>query len=72
MPVQIRFFYLNLIQTSIPGIGSKRKEQLLKTFKSLTAIRQATLPELERLLPKDAASAVYHHFHNGSAQDTNE
>ena len=56
----------------IPGIGSKRKEQLLKTFKSLTAIRQATLPELERLLPKDAASAVYHHFHNGSAQDANE
>ena len=47
----------------IAGIGPKRKEQLLKYFKSLTAIRQATLQELERLLPKDAASAVYHHFH---------
>jgi excinuclease ABC subunit C len=49
---------------SIPGIGPKRKEQLLKTFKSLSAIAQATIPELERFLPRDAAAAVYHHFHN--------
>ncbi len=48
---------------AIPGIGPKRKQELLKTFKSLTAMAQAQLPELERLLPKDAAAAVYHHFH---------
>ena len=48
----------------IEGIGPKRKEQLLKHFKSLTAIGQASLPELERLLPRDAAAAVYHHFHD--------
>ena len=48
---------------AIPGIGPKRKQELLKTFKSITAISQASLPELERLLPKDAAGAVYHHFH---------
>lgn len=47
---------------TIPGIGPKRKEELLKQFKSLTAIGQATLPELERILPNDAAAAVYHHF----------
>ena len=46
----------------IPGIGPKRKQDLLRQFKSLTAIGQATLPELERILPKDAAAAVYHHF----------
>lgn len=46
----------------IPGIGPKRKEDLLKTFKSLTGIRQASLYELERILPKDAAGAVYRHF----------
>ena len=46
----------------IPGIGAKRKQELLRQFKSLSAIGQATLPELERLLPKDAAAAVYHHF----------
>ena len=50
----------------IPGIGPKRKEQLLKQFKSLTAIGQAELQELERILPKDAAAAVYHHFHGES------
>ena len=48
---------------SIPGIGPKRKQELLKQFKSLTAIGQAALPELERMLPKDTAAAVYHHFH---------
>ncbi len=47
---------------TIPGIGPKRKQELLRQFKSLAAIGQATLPELERLLPKDAAAAVYHHF----------
>ena len=47
---------------SIPGIGPKRKQQLLKTYKSLTAISQATLEELERILPADAANAVYQHF----------
>ncbi len=46
----------------IPGIGPKRKQELLRQFKSLTAIGKATLPELERILPKDAAAAVYYHF----------
>ena len=48
----------------IDGIGPKRKELLLKSFRSIAAISQATLPELERLLPKDAATAVYQHFHS--------
>lgn len=48
---------------TIPGIGPKRKQELLKSFQSLTAIGQATLMELERILPKDAAAAVYQHFH---------
>ena len=48
---------------SIEGIGPKRKQELLKHFKSIKAIGNATLPELERLLPKDAAVAVYRHFH---------
>lgn len=46
----------------IAGIGPKRKQELLRQFKSLTAIRNATLAELERILPKDAAAAVYQHF----------
>ncbi len=46
----------------IPGIGPKRKQELLRQFKSLTNIGKATIPELERILPRDAAAAVYHHF----------
>ena len=49
---------------NIAGIGPKRKEMLLKQFKSLTAIRQASLQDLERVLNKDAALAVYQHFHS--------
>lgn len=46
----------------IPGVGEKRKQDLLKTFKSIRGIREAQLSELERILPKNAADAVYNHF----------
>lgn len=46
----------------IPGIGAKRKEELLRQFKSLSAIAEADLYDLERILPKDAANAVYNYF----------
>ena len=47
----------------IAGVGPKRKQELLKQFKSIKAIGEATLADLERLLPRDAALAVYRHFH---------
>lgn len=56
----------------IPGIGPKRKQELLRQFKSLTAIGKATLPELERLLPRDAAAAVYHHFQSKKQEQPEE
>ena len=48
----------------IPGIGPKRKATLLKTFKSLSSIKDASLDALLRVLPADAANSVYEHFHN--------
>jgi len=48
---------------SIPGIGPKRKQELLKLYKSMKNIGEASITDLERHLPKDAAAAVYHHFH---------
>ena len=48
----------------IPGIGEKRKQLLLSTFKSLSGIKNAQLSELEHVLPHNAAAAVYQHFHN--------
>ena len=53
---------------NIAEIGPKRKQELLKQFKSLTAIGGASLQELERILPKDAAAAVYHHFHKNEEE----
>ena len=54
---------------NIPGVGQTRKQQLLQKFKSLTAIRAATLTELEQVLPKNAAYAVYNHFHTDTEGD---
>ena len=48
---------------SIAGIGPKRKEELLKAFRSISAISQASLAELERHLPKNTALEVYLTFH---------
>ena len=47
----------------IPGVGPKRKQELLKKFKSLSAMGKAGREELEHVLPRDAAEAVYRHFH---------
>ena len=46
----------------IPGIGETRRKVLLKTFKSVKGIRSASLPQLEEVLPKPAAKAVYDYF----------
>ena len=48
---------------TIPGIGPKRKQELLKKFKSIAAIAAADITELSQLLPKDAAHSVFMHFH---------
>lgn len=47
----------------IPSIGPKRKEKLLKFFKSVTAIREASLMDLEAIIGPAPANAVYRHFH---------
>ena len=47
----------------IDGIGPKRKQDLLKHFSSISAIKMASLKEFEHYLPKNAAAAVYAYFH---------
>ena len=49
---------------SIGGVGPKRKQDLLKQFSSIKAISQASLMELERVVPKAVALSIYQHFHN--------
>lgn len=50
---------------NIPGVGPKRKQALLNRFKSLTAIKSASLEELLTVLPADAANHVYQYFNGG-------
>jgi excinuclease ABC subunit C len=44
-------------------VGEKRKAQLLKHFKSIKAIRAASLEELGEIVPKNTAASVYNYFH---------
>ncbi len=48
---------------AIAGIGPKRKQDLLKHFKSISAIKAASMDELLRVLNIPAANSVYDHFH---------
>lgn len=49
----------------IPGVGQKRRQQLLRYFKSIDNIRQANLEDLQKAgLPSSAAAAIYAHFND--------
>jgi len=48
----------------IPGVGEKRRTQLLKHFKSVKAIKAASLEQLQEVVPKNTAQAVYDYFHS--------
>lgn len=52
---------------SIPGVGQTRAKNLLKHFKTVSAIRGADLEELEGApgMTKPAAKNVYEYFHGG-------
>ena len=46
----------------IPGVGEKRRAELLRHFKSVKKIKAASLAELEEAVPKNTARAVYQFF----------
>ena len=46
----------------IPGVGPKRRTELLKAFKTIKAISSAPLEDLEKVVPKNTAQAVYQYF----------
>ena len=52
----------------IPGVGEKRRAALLKQFKTMKAIRAASVEELKTALPASAAQTVYDYFHKESEQ----
>ena len=49
--------------SAIPGVGSVRKNELLRHFKTLKAIKNAGLDELSAVVPKNTAKAVFEYYH---------
>lgn len=54
----------------IPGVGEKRRSDLLKHFKSIKKIKEATQAQLAEVVPKNTAQAVYDYFHSKGEQPT--
>ena len=46
----------------IPGVGEVRRQQLLRHFKSIKAIREATQEQLAQAVDRRTAKAVYEYF----------
>ena len=54
----------------IPGVGEKRRQQLLKHFKSVKAVKGASLEELRTVVPQNTALSVYLYFHKEENPET--
>lgn len=53
----------------IPGIGEKRRIQLLKHFKTIKAISEADIEKLSEIAPVKLARVIYDYYHsNGEAE----
>ena len=48
---------------NIDGVGAVKAKKLLKAFRSMAAIKSATVPELESVIDRRAAAAVYEAYH---------
>lgn len=53
----------------IEGVGPKRRTDLIKYFKSVKAIRAASVEQLGLVVPKNTARAVYEYFHREESED---
>ncbi len=46
----------------VPGVGEERRKALLKEFSSLKKIKEASVSELEKVLPHDIAVNLYNYL----------
>lgn len=53
----------------IKGVGEKRRNDLLKYFKTISAIRSASVDQLSLVVPRNTAQAVYDHFNTSKESD---
>jgi excinuclease ABC subunit C len=55
---------------NIPGVGPKRRAELLKHYKSVKKIRASSLAELEEVVDRRTAKAVYDFFQSAEEERT--
>ena len=53
---------LTSILDNIPGIGEVRKQKILKKYKTITNMKDATIQELQELLPENIAVMFYEYL----------
>lgn len=53
----------------IDGVGPKRRADLIKYFKTVKAIRAASVSQMNLVVPKNTAQAVYDYFHNENGEE---
>ena len=47
----------------IPGLGEKGKEKVYRAYQDINLLKEATLEELEQILPGKVALALYNKIH---------
>ena len=57
---------LSSVLELVPGIGEGRRKALLKEFSSLKKIKEASVNELERVLPHDVAEGLFNYLKENS------
>ena len=50
-------------------MGAKRRDDLIKYFKSVKAIRAASVEQLRLVVPKNTAQAVYDYFNKEKSEE---
>ena len=55
---------LSSMLDNVPGIGEVRKRELLKKFPSVTKMKEASVSDLEVVLPRDVAKNLYEFLKN--------
>ena len=55
---------LSSVLDNVPGIGEVRKRDLLKKFPSVTKMKEASVSDLEEVLPSDVAKNLYEFLKN--------
>ena len=53
----------------IPGVGEKRRNELLRAFGTVRAVKAADYEQLCAVIPKNAARAVYDRFHPAAGEE---